>query len=101
MQGADLVVHQRNQGRHHEGDTLARAVPRNRRNLVTQAFATAGGHQNQRVMARHHVFDNGLLGPAEMVVTENFAKNLLVGQGDMGMRLGCACYAKRRRGVQK
>jgi hypothetical protein len=47
------------------------------------------------------VLDDGLLGPAEMVVTENFAKNLLVGQGDMAMRLGCAGNAKRWRGVQK
>jgi hypothetical protein len=47
------------------------------------------------------MFDDGLLGPAEMVVTENFAKNLLVGQGGFAMRLGRTSNAKRWRGVQK
>jgi hypothetical protein len=43
------------------------------------------------------VFDYGLLGPAEMVVTENLVKNLLVGQGNFAMRLSRADKAKRRR----
>ncbi len=80
---------------------MARPLAGDGRNLVTQAFAPARGHQDQGIVARHHVLDDGLLGPAEMVVTENFAKNLLVGQGDMAMRLGSVDNAKRWRGVQK
>ena len=76
VQGTHLVVHQGNQGRDHDGDTMASMLPRDRRNLVTQAFATPGGHQHQRIMPGYHVLDDGLLGTAELVVTEYFAKNL-------------------------
>ena len=52
-----LVVHQRDQRRHdHRGAGAAQ-----RRHLVADALAAAGGHQHQRVAAGHHVVDHLLL----------------------------------------
>ena len=80
MQGADLVVHQGNQGRDHDGDAMAQALSGNGRYLVAQAFAAARGHEHQSVKPGHHVFDNGLLRSAELVVAEDLAENLLLRQ---------------------
>ena len=55
-------------------------LSRNGRDLVAQAFAAASWHQHQRVAARCHVVHDRRLGPTKLVVTENLAKNLLVGQ---------------------
>ena len=43
-----LVLHQRDQRRHHDAD----ALPQQGRNLVAQRLAAAGGHQHQRIAAR-------------------------------------------------
>ncbi len=51
LERADLVVHQRDQRAHHERHAAAGAVARDRRHLVAQALAAAGGHQHQRVAA--------------------------------------------------
>jgi len=82
VQRADLVVHQRNQRRHHHGNALPGALTRNRRNLVTQAFAAAGGHQHQRVATGHHMADDVVLRPAKTRVAKNLLKNGLDGQND-------------------
>jgi len=75
MQGTDLVVHQRDQRRDHHRDALPGLLARNCRNLVTQRFAAAGGHQHQRVATRHHVLDDRLLRPTELTVAKDFLKN--------------------------
>ena len=75
VQRTHLVVHQRNQRRHHDGDAQPGLLARNGRNLVTQAFATAGGHQHQRVAPRHHMADDGLLWPAKTGVAKNLLQN--------------------------
>ena len=77
VQGAHLVVHQRDQRGDHDGHALAGLLAGYGRNLVAQAFAAASGHQHQGVVAGHHVLHDGLLGAAEPVVAEDLAKNLL------------------------
>ena len=57
---ADLVVHQRDQRRHHDRHAVPGAVAGDRRHLVTQALAAAGGHQHQRVAAADHMLDDRL-----------------------------------------
>ena len=66
-QGVDLVLHQRDQGRHDN----ARAFAHQRGNLVAQRLAAAGGHEDEGVAAADHLIDNGLLVAAEGFVTEN------------------------------
>ena len=51
LERADLVVHQRDQRADDDGDAVPGAVARDRRHLVAQALAAAGGHQHQRVAA--------------------------------------------------
>lgn len=41
----DLVLNERQQGRHHECDSFAQAC----RELVAQAFAPTGGHEDEAV----------------------------------------------------
>ena len=67
FQGGDLILHQRDQRRHHHRAALAQQ----RRNLETQRFATAGGHQHQRVAARHERIDDGRLLAAKRGVAED------------------------------
>ncbi|MOA38521.1 hypothetical protein D3C78_1602160 [compost metagenome] len=62
-----MVLHQRNQGRHDDAGAFAHQG----RNLVTERFPSARGHEDQRVTAVDHLFDNGLLVAAEGFVTEN------------------------------
>ena len=59
---ADLVVHQRDQRRHHHRHAAPGAVAGDRRHLVAQALAAAGGHQHQRVAAADHMLDDRLPG---------------------------------------
>jgi hypothetical protein len=66
-----LVLHQRDQRRHDHG----RARPQQRRHLVAQRLAAAGGHQDERVAAGHHVLDDLALGAAEDRVAEGFVEN--------------------------
>ena len=51
LERADLVVHQRDQRADDDRDAAAGAVAHDRRHLVAQALAAAGGHQHQRVAA--------------------------------------------------
>ncbi|MCY1215266.1 hypothetical protein D9M72_271080 [compost metagenome] len=66
-QGVDLVLHQRDQRGHDDAGAFADQ----RRDLVTERLAAAGGHEDQRVAAVDHLFDNGLLVAAEGFVTED------------------------------
>jgi hypothetical protein len=51
-------------------------LPGNSRDLVTQGFATSGGHQNQGVAASHYAVNDGFLRPPERSVAENLAQNV-------------------------
>ena len=73
LERVHLVLHQRDQRRHHDAD----AVPQQRGNLVAQRFSAAGRHQHQRVAARRDVLDDGLLLVAEGRVAENVVEDLL------------------------
>ena len=70
LQRCHLVLHQRDQGRHDDADP----GPDQRRNLVAQRLAAAGGHQHQGVPARAHMLDDGLLGSSELAVAEHPAQ---------------------------
>ena len=63
----DLILHQRDQGRHHQ----RRALAQQRRELITQGFAAAGGHQHQRVAALGDVTDDLLLCAAKRGMAED------------------------------
>ncbi len=66
----DLVAHQRDQWRHHDGEPVAQQ----RRKLVAQRLAAAGRHHRQHVAAvENGGNDLGLAGP-ECPEAEGFAK---------------------------
>ena len=75
FQRADLVVHQRDQGADDDGHALLTLVPRDRRDLVAQAFAAAGGHQHQRVAAGGHMVNDLALRAPESRVAEDFLQD--------------------------
>jgi len=56
-QRIDLVLHQRDQRRDHNAD----AAPMQRRNLVAQRLASAGGHQHKGIAPFQQAFDDLLL----------------------------------------
>ena len=66
----DLVLHQRDQRRDHH--THARA--QQRRDLVGQRLAAAGGHQHQRIAAAGHVLDHLALEAAEAGIAEHLVE---------------------------
>ena len=68
-------MHERNEGRDHNGDALPCALPGNGRNLVTQTFAAACGHEHQGVVAAGHVLDDGLLRSSERLIAKNLAED--------------------------
>jgi hypothetical protein len=68
-------VHECNEGRHHNGDTLPCALSGNGWYLITQAFATACGHENQGVVSAGDVLDDGLLRASERLIAKNLAEN--------------------------
>ena len=98
-----LILHQRDQRRHHDADTVAQQG----RNLVAQRLAAAGRHQHQCIAARHNVLDDGLLRAAKRGVAECVAKDLLGGAlthelsdpvkvrklNPIGKIQGCSCAA--------
>ena len=75
VQRADLVVHQRDQRRDHDGHAVAGLLARDRRDLVAQAFAAARGHEHQRIAAARDVADDVGLRPAKRFVAENLAQD--------------------------
>jgi len=85
-QGADLVLHQRDQRRHHD----RRALAQQRGDLVAQRLAAAGGHQHQRVAAGRDLLDDGLLLAAEGGIAEDVFEDVqrAAGLGRGGRRHG-------------
>ena len=71
VQRAHLVVHERDQRRHHHRHAVALLLAHDGRHLVAQAFAAARGHEHQRIAAGDHVRDDGLLRTAELFVAEH------------------------------
>ena len=69
-QRGHLVLHQRDQRRDHHAD----AGTQQRRDLVAQGFAAAGGHEHQRIAAGGHVFDDGGLLSAKGGIAEDVAQ---------------------------
>ena len=67
-----LVLHQRDQRRHDD----ARARAHQRRDLVTERLACAGGHQHQRVASVDDVADDGLLPVAKRRIAECVAEDV-------------------------
>ncbi len=80
VHGADLVVHQRDEGRDDDGGAVALLLAHDGRDLVAQAFAAAGGHQHQRIAAANHMVNNGLLRAAKMRIAKGILQNG-VGEG--------------------
>ncbi len=89
LERADLVVHQRDQGAHHHRDAVSGTLARDRRHLVAQALAAAGGHQHDRAAARRDVPDHLRLQAAERRVAEDFLQ-------DGERRAGGSAHARRR-----
>ena len=83
VQGADLVVHQRDQRRDHDRHAVARLLARDRGDLVAQAFAAARGHEHQRVAAVDNVVNDPGLRSAEGLVAKNLA------QDGLGCQMNC------------
>ena len=88
FQRADLVVHQRDQRRHHHRHAAPGTVPGDGRHLVAQALAAAGGHQHQRVAAADHMLDDRALVAAEGRVAEDLVQD--------GQRIGGQAHGGRR-----
>jgi hypothetical protein len=75
MQGAHLVVHERNERRDHQGRAVAGALARNGGHLVAQAFAPASGHEHQGVAAAKYVLDDLGLRAAKGIKAKDFAQD--------------------------
>jgi len=69
-QCVDLILHQRDQRRHHDAGTLSLQ----RGDLIAQRLAAAGRHQHQRITAFAYTLDDRLLLAAETGITENALK---------------------------
>ena len=74
----DLVLHQRDQRRHHHRAALAHQ----RRNLIAQRLAAAGRHQHQRVAAGCDMLDDLGLRAAKCGVAEDGAQERERGRGE-------------------
>ena len=73
--GRHLILHQRDQRRDHDAGTGTQQGG----NLVAQRLAAAGGHQHQGIAAGDQLFDDLLLQAAEVVESEDAAKQLTRG----------------------
>jgi len=71
-QGGDLVLHQRDQRRDHDG----RARHGQRRHLVAQRLAAAGGHEHQRIAPAVDRIDHLVLRRTEGRVAEDLLKDI-------------------------
>jgi hypothetical protein len=86
LEGADLVVHQCDQGTDDDGDALAGPVTDDRRYLVAQALAAAGGHEHERIAAADGVLDDRLLQATERAVAEDLVEDAAGGRVGPGGR---------------
>ena len=71
-QGRHLVVHQGDQGRDH----YAGAGAAEGRNLITEGFAAASGHQHQGRAAGHYMVDDLRLGAPKGAIAKYFSQDL-------------------------
>jgi hypothetical protein len=71
-QQVHLVLHQGDQGAHHDGGALAHQGGQ----LVAEALATAGGHDHEGVAAIEHALDDRLLIALELGETEELFEGL-------------------------
>jgi hypothetical protein len=78
LQLRDLVAHQRDQGRDHQGEAIAQQG----RELIAQRLAAAGGHDGEHVLAREDRLDDVGLAGAERLETEGLVKQAL-GSGEV------------------
>ena len=81
LERSDLVLHQCDQRADDHRDALPGAMANDRRHLVAQALAAAGGHEHQRVAARDRVLDDRVLQAAEFGVAEHVAQDAPSGVG--------------------
>ena len=70
-QSVDLILHQRNQRRHDDGE----AVAGDGRRLEAEGLAAAGRQHQQRIAARQHRFHRFALQRAERVIAPEFFEN--------------------------
>jgi hypothetical protein len=68
---SNLILHQRNQRRHHD----RRAGAQQRRHLIAQRFAAARRHEHQSVTATGHMLDDFALRAAEAGMAEHFLEH--------------------------
>ena len=80
MQSAHLVVHQRNQRRDNDGDTVTSVLPCNGRYLVAQRLAATRGHQHQRIATVHHMVNDGRLRAAKVRIAKDLTQNVQWGR---------------------
>ncbi|MNR24015.1 hypothetical protein D3C85_1410690 [compost metagenome] len=71
-QRSHLVLHQRDQRRDDDTDTLPRLLAQQRRNLVAERLPAARGHEHQAIAALGHMVDDLCLPAAKGVVAEDF-----------------------------
>ena len=76
MQGAHLVVHERNQRRHHQGGALPRTMPCNGWNLIAQRLTATRGHQHHGVSATQHVVDDGALRATKFLISKHLLQDV-------------------------
>jgi hypothetical protein len=101
-QGLDLVAHEGDEGRDHQG----RARADQGRDLVAQGLAAARGHKHHGVAAGQHCLDDGFLGAYEAVVAEDRTQclkggwhgNPLWGGWNCTRTTGCAKPLSKRAG---
>ena len=70
-----LIVHQGNEGRHHNGDAKASVLSCNGRNLIAKAFAAACGHEHQGVLTSGDMLNDVALGPSKRLIAKDLAEN--------------------------
>ena len=73
FKGGDLVVHQRDQRRHHHGQAIAQQ----RRHLEAQRLAATGRHQYQGIAATGHALNDRTLAATKTVVAEDVLEDAL------------------------
>lgn len=76
MQCPDLIVHQGNERRHHNGDAQARLLSGDGGNLIAQAFAATCWHEDQGIVSMGDVGDDVLLRTSERLVAEHLTENV-------------------------
>ena len=91
-----LIVHQRNQRRHHH----SQAVAKQRRHLITKRFTAACRHQHQRIAAVGHALDDRTLVATKRVVAEYIFENALCLIEHAGLRNKTREYTRHSRPVQ-